>query len=949
MSRRTCYHWVKMVRWKQGIWLDAIGARLTAGMGVPEALREEREQQEAGGVLAAAPRYDMRKGEFVMGHIRQKMGRIGKAAVALVLLLAMLSTAVPVQTEEMPSVPIKNTASQAGMQGTEAENTDGGQSEAETIQAGRGTGARGEGSLSASVFPDAQEALGTEPFAGQALGNAGDSVFSEGQEVSTGQPSGAGSAGDSVFSEGQEGSARQDTGTSAASEDTVQNGLVQEGNRFRLYIDGNQVTKEGWQEMDGGKYYIGSSGYVTARMEEIAGNWRFYEYDINTSGWAMKKNAWSHVVGTDYYFNPEGACAKIYDGAAGQLSILVNGKMLPAANQVQALSDGKLYYFGAKGIRAAAQGWKKATAWEWYFTDSQGAVSAKIESTNGIWRHYAYQPPAWKAAGNTWKAVDGKAYYFGQDGKCTIIFTPAAGKCQVYNKGKMVSAKKEAITLQDGRMYYFNGKGKQVTKAGWQKVSGSKYMQVGKKGYVAGKLEKAKGIWKLYKYNYGSKKWELRKNTWERVDGKAYYFGKSGKCATIYDIAKKKCQKYTKGKMVTQKNTLCTLENSRIYYFSAKGVRSDKAGWKKISARQYVKVGKKGYVTHKISNTSGGWRYYKRDYRALKWLKQKKAWITVSGKKYYFNGKGDCTLIYYTKDKKCYDYKNGHMTSVRNDIRNISGKKIYFGADGLRVRAAGLYITSSGKLIYVNGKGYVAKEIRGIVMDYTSSNGKIISCKVKEDSSLCYYNGQGILTRKLDLKGKMVALTYDDGPSQYTSVILDVLGQNHAVATFFVLGERVSAHASIIKRAYQMGCEIGNHTYNHKNLVSIGLPLAQSQVSSTNTAVQGVTGAPCVVMRPPGGQYNSAVAGSVGMPLILWSIDTLDWKTRNAQSTQSAVLNHVKDGDIILMHDLYSPTAEASKVIIPELIRQGYQLVTVSELADCRGGMIKGMVYSAFR
>ena len=289
------------------------------------------------------------------------------------------------------------------------------------------------------------------------------------------------------------------------------------------------------------------------------------------------------------------------------------------------------------------------------------------------------------------------------------------------------------------------------------------------------------------------------------------------------------------------------------------------------------------------------------------------------------------------------------MTAVRNDIRNIGGKKIYFGADGVRAGAAGLYVTSSGKLIYVSAKGYVKKEIRGIVMDYESSNGKISSCKVKDDGCLCYYNGQGILTRKLDLNGKMVALTYDDGPSEYTSAILDILEQNHSVATFFVLGQRVAGHASIIKRAYQMGCEIGNHTYSHQILTRVSAPVIRSQVSTTNTAVQGVTGAPCAVMRPPGGNYNGQVAAGVNMPLILWSIDTRDWKTRNAQSTQAAVLNHVKDGDIVLMHDLYGPTAEASRVIIPELVRQGYQLVTVSELADCRGGMINGMVYNAFR
>lgn len=84
------------------------------------------------------------------------------------------------------------------------------------------------------------------------------------------------------------------------------------------------------------------------------------------------------------------------------------------------------------------------------------------------------------------------------------------------------------------------------------------------------------------------------------------------------------------------------------------------------------------------------------------------------------------------------------------------------------------------------------------------------------------------------------------------------------------------------------------------------------------------------------------------MPLIMWSIDTLDWKTRSAPATHAAVLGQVRDGDVVLMHDLHGPTAEASKTIIPELVERGYQLVTVSELADCRGAMVKGGVYSAW-
>lgn len=94
---------------------------------------------------------------------------------------------------------------------------------------------------------------------------------------------------------------------------------------------------------------------------------------------------------------------------------------------------------------------------------------------------------------------------------------------------------------------------------------------------------------------------------------------------------------------------------------------------------------------------------------------------------------------------------------------------------------------------------------------------------------------------------------------------------------------------------------------------------------------------------------NSTVKSTVGMPIILWSVDTLDWKTRNASSTINAVLNKAQDGDIILMHDLYSATATASQTIIPSLVNRGYQLVTVEEMELLRGGLENGVTYSSFR
>lgn len=231
---------------------------------------------------------------------------------------------------------------------------------------------------------------------------------------------------------------------------------------------------------------------------------------------------------------------------------------------------------------------------------------------------------------------------------------------------------------------------------------------------------------------------------------------------------------------------------------------------------------------------------------------------------------------------------------------------------------------------------------------YFGKNGQAVTGKKNISHYLCYFNKKGVLTRKIDKNKKMVALTYDDGPSVYTPTILKTLKKNDSVATFFVVGSRVPAYSKTVQKAYDNGCQIGNHTYDHKILTRIGKKEVQKQVSKTNRAVKKVIGINPVVMRPPGGATSSNIKSWVGMPSIIWSIDTLDWKTRDSASTQKAVLNHVKDGDIVLMHDLYKATATASQTIIPELTRRGYQLVTVSELAECRGDMKQTGTYFKF-
>lgn len=215
-------------------------------------------------------------------------------------------------------------------------------------------------------------------------------------------------------------------------------------------------------------------------------------------------------------------------------------------------------------------------------------------------------------------------------------------------------------------------------------------------------------------------------------------------------------------------------------------------------------------------------------------------------------------------------------------------------------------------------------------------------------------SGEGIsYAAGIDPSKPMVALTYDDGPSgTNTPRLLETLRTYGARATFFMVGKQAAKNPEVVKQMVAQGCEVANHTYDHTMMNKIDPVELTRQLEMTNQVVADATGISPVLMRPCGGERTDAgmsAVGSISMPAILWSIDTLDWKTRDVQNTIDTVLSQVKDGDIILMHDLYDTAAVASETIVPELINRGYQLVTVSELASYRGGMLPGRTYGKFR
>lgn len=193
--------------------------------------------------------------------------------------------------------------------------------------------------------------------------------------------------------------------------------------------------------------------------------------------------------------------------------------------------------------------------------------------------------------------------------------------------------------------------------------------------------------------------------------------------------------------------------------------------------------------------------------------------------------------------------------------------------------------------------------------------------------------------KPLDPSKPMVALTFDDGPSKkYTASILDALKEYNASATFFVLGSNAENAPELLQRMVLEGNEIGNHTFSHKQLTTLSEAGIEEEISETKECIYQITHTYPQVLRPPYGSKNETVVKCANdTRVVTWTLDTRDWKDRDAKVIVERIMKDVKDGDIILMHDLYASSAQAAKIVIPKLQDAGYQLVTVSQLYDAKG------------
>ncbi len=196
------------------------------------------------------------------------------------------------------------------------------------------------------------------------------------------------------------------------------------------------------------------------------------------------------------------------------------------------------------------------------------------------------------------------------------------------------------------------------------------------------------------------------------------------------------------------------------------------------------------------------------------------------------------------------------------------------------------------------------------------------------------------LERKIDIMKPMVALTYDDGPHPvHTTRILDTLAKYQVPATFFDLGQQIERYPEILVREVKEGHEIGNHSYKHDNFRYFTEAQILEDLRVTNQIFMNVIGYEPNIFRPPYGSMSDLSNAVMPLATIYWSVDTRDWESRNTQAIIEQVLKHSNlDGQVILMHGIYETSAEATEYIVPYLLEQGYQLVTISELLEYRYG-----------
>lgn len=191
-----------------------------------------------------------------------------------------------------------------------------------------------------------------------------------------------------------------------------------------------------------------------------------------------------------------------------------------------------------------------------------------------------------------------------------------------------------------------------------------------------------------------------------------------------------------------------------------------------------------------------------------------------------------------------------------------------------------------------------------------------------------------IPSKIIDPNDKVIALTFDDGPSIYTEELIEYLNKEGCNATFFILGNKVEMYQELLRKSLSYGNELGNHSYNHKWLIKLTEQDFEEQINKTQNIIKEYTGYTPKILRPTYGSLNNTIKENTDLDIVLWNVDTMDWKYKNVDTIVKRATKNLKDGNIILMHDIKLRTIKAVKKIVPILKEQRFTCVTISELKE---------------
>lgn len=298
-----------------------------------------------------------------------------------------------------------------------------------------------------------------------------------------------------------------------------------------------------------------------------------------------------------------------------------------------------------------------------------------------------------------------------------------------------------------------------------------------------------------------------------------------------------------------------------------------------------------------------------------------------------------------------YDKKyGGAKTKIKGKSFFLTDKTFFahYKTYGVDIKERGMLLAKLGDSLKLTTELLPPNNKQKII--YESSNENVAT--VSKDGNVtavnfgdCYVTARvGLFsdTAKISVKNKWVALTFDDGPGPRTNDLLDALEKADARATFFLLGQCVKNYNEEVRREQLLGCEIANHSYSHPYSYPYD-GFLKKQLDDTDKEIMKAIGTKSSVMRPPGGIIKPQTK-RCGKPVIMWSLDTLDWKNRDTNYVYNYVLNNVSSGDIVLMHDIHSTTVDAAIKLFSKLQDEGYFLATVSEI--CGGKLKNGKRYN---